>query len=100
MNMNYEHEFAAQYWSYSVIRMDGNNSYELVQDIPVYGYADLRDFDAGCNAAELGDEGNSYVFLAPYPDLYAFKTVGDSLVPIWHYENVNTNTKRYKNAYK
>ena len=90
-NLNYEHEFGAQYWSYSVIRMTADNSYEIRQEIPVYGHADLRDFDAGCNTAALGDEGEDYVFLAPYPDLYVLKTDGDSLVPVWYHEGVNTN---------
>ena len=91
-DLSYEHEFAAQYWSYSVIFMNSNNSYEIRQEIPVYGFADLRDFEAGCNTAFLDEEGEEYVFLAPYPDLYLFKTYGDSLVPVWYHENVNTNT--------
>ncbi len=91
-NVSDEHEFAAQYWSYSVIRMNSNNSYEIKQEIPVYGYADLRDFEAGCATATLSENGEEFVFLAPYPDLYVFKTEGDSLVPVWYHDDVNTNT--------
>ena len=71
--------------------MTEENSYDIRQEIPVYGQADLRDFDAGCNTAALNDEGEDYVFLAPYPDLYVLKADGDSLVPVWHHEGVNTN---------
>jgi len=91
-NMDYEHEFAAQYWSYSAIRMNTDNSYDIFQEIPVYGFADLRDFEAGCNWAVLNEDGEAYFFLAPSPDLYVFKTDGDSLLPVWHYSDVNTNT--------
>jgi len=90
--VNYEHEFAAQYWQFSVIESPANNTYRMGQQILIYGFADLREFECGIAAGAFAGEDNDLLFLAPYPDLYVFRADGDSLIPIWHQTNSNTNT--------
>jgi subtilisin family serine protease len=90
--VNYEHEFAARYWQFSVINAAADNRFELGQNIFIYGFSDLREFETGCAAGALAEPENDYVFLAPHPDLYLFRAEGDSLVPVWHQSGYNTNT--------
>jgi len=90
--INYEHEFAAQYWQFSVIESPADNIYRMGQQILIYGCADLREFECGIASGAFSGESNDLLFLAPYPDLYVFHAEGDSLIPVWHQTNYNTNT--------
>lgn len=89
---SYEHEFDALYWNYSIIRALADNHFQITQNIPVFGYSGIRDFGTGVNSASLVDGIAGMVFIAPYPDFYAFKSNGDSLIPVWYQNGVNTNT--------
>jgi subtilisin family serine protease len=89
---NYEHEFSARYWHFSVLDAVQDNTFEIRQNIAVYGYSAVKDFDSGYNAGTFTAGGTDYVFLAPHPDLYIFKAGIDSLIPVWYQGDVNTNT--------
>jgi subtilisin family serine protease len=89
---NYEHEFSARYWHYSVLDAIQDNMFEIRQNIAVYGYSAVKDFDSGYNAGAFTAGQADYVFFAPHPDLYIFKARSDSLIPVWHKRDVNTNT--------
>ena len=87
-----EYQVDSQYWDYSVISSDQNNNYLIDQHLYINGYADVRNFESGLNSGPFKSGDVDYLFLAPFPDLYLFKSNGDSLVAVWYKNNVNTNT--------
>jgi hypothetical protein len=87
-----EHQVTGQYWDYSSITSNQNNSYNIDQHLYIHGYGNVKDFESGINAGLMSVGENDYLFLAPYPDLYLYKSVGDSLIPVWYKNNVNTNS--------
>jgi hypothetical protein len=52
----------------------------------------VRDFEAGVNMGSISMGDSEYLILAPFPDMYIFKSIEDSLVPVWYKNNINTNT--------
>ncbi len=87
-----EHQVDGQYWDFSIISSGQDNHYKFDQHLHIHGYANVRDFESGVNTGLIKSGEADYLFLAPYPDLYLFKTNGDSLIPVWYKNNVNTNT--------
>jgi hypothetical protein len=87
-----EHQVEGLYWDYSVLSSTQDNQYKFDQHLYIHGYANVRDFEAGLNAGSITTGQSDYLYLAPYPDLYIFKAIGDSLVPVWYKGNINTNT--------
>jgi len=87
-----EHQVDRQYWNFSILSTHSENKYKIGQQIFIHGFANVRDFESGINTGSMRSGETEYLFLAPYPDLYMFKTNGDSLVPVWYNNNVNTNT--------
>jgi subtilisin family serine protease len=87
-----EHQVDGLYWDFSILSSDQNNQHNFEQHLYIYGYANVRDFESGVNTGSIHTSQSDYLFLAPYPDLYLYKSEGDSLVPVWHKNNVNTNT--------
>ena len=89
---DYEHDFGSRYWNYSVIESVMNDSFSSVQEITINGFSGLKNFDSGLNAGMLTSTNSEYLFLAPHPDLYLFKAENETMIPVWHLANVNTNT--------
>ncbi|MEE9117245.1 MAG: S8 family serine peptidase, partial [Calditrichia bacterium] len=89
--INYEHEFDSRYWSFFHILAENDNSYVIKQRINIFGYSDIRDFDSGVSSGTDPMAANDYLFISVYPDLYIFQANGDSLVPIWYVNGVQSN---------
>jgi hypothetical protein len=87
-----EHQVDAQYWEYSILSSDQDNEYTVDQHLYLHGYANVRDFESGVNTGSFRVGETDYLFLAPYPDIYLFKSDRDSLIPVWYRNNINTNT--------
>jgi len=87
-----EHQVDGLYWDYSIVSALPGNQYEIEQHLYIHGYANVRDFESGINTGYLSTGDSEYVLIAPYPDLYVFKSENGDLQPVWYRDNVNSNT--------
>jgi len=87
-----EHQVQRQYWDYSILSVGEDNQYTIDQNLYVHGFANVRDFESGINTGSIKTGETDYLYLAPYPDIYIFKSNGDSLIPVWYKNDINTNT--------
>jgi subtilisin family serine protease len=87
-----EHQVEGLYWDYSILSALPENGYDIEQHLYIHGYANVRDFESGINTGYLSTENSEYILLAPYPDLYVFKSENGNLLPVWYRNNINTNT--------
>jgi hypothetical protein len=88
---NYESEFDARIWNYIHIVSDLNNSYMKKQRINFFGYADVREFDSGITTGRDSSQITDLVLFSLFPDLYIFQSNGDSLVPKWYLNGIQSN---------
>jgi len=88
---NLESEFDARFWSYFHYGSESDNNYTKIQRINIFGYADVREFDSGISTGEDNNQTTDYVILSAFPDLYIFQSNGDSLVPKWYYNEIQSN---------
>ncbi len=58
-----------------------DNQFVIDQNLFIHGFANVRDFESGINAGSIKSGEIEYLYLAPYPDLYIYKSNGDSLFP-------------------
>jgi subtilisin family serine protease len=86
-----EHQVNGQYWDFSILSSGQDNQYHFDQHLYIHGYANVRDFESGVNSGIINIGQSDYLFLAPYPDFYIYKSEGDSLIPIWYKYGVNSN---------
>jgi subtilisin family serine protease len=87
----YEHESTEQYWHFVHIVASVDNNYQVVQEINIYGYSDIKNYDTGLNSGSIFPENIDYLFLAPYPNLYIFKENEGILSASWIYSGARTN---------
>ena len=87
----YESEFDARIWSFSHIVSGSDNNYFNKQRINFFGYTDVREFDSGISVAKDSSQTMDFVLFSLYPDFYIFQSNGDSLVPKWYLNGVQSN---------
>jgi hypothetical protein len=87
-----EHQVEGQYWDYSIISADQDQTLTVGQHLNIHGYANVRDFESGINSGSIIVGQSDYLFISPYPDLYVYKASGDSLAPVWYKKDINSNT--------
>lgn len=88
---NLESEFDARLWSFFHYISESNNNYSNIQRINIFGYADVREFDSGISTGKDVNQFKDYVMISAFPDLYIFQSNGDSLVPKWYYNGIQSN---------
>jgi subtilase family protein/type IX secretion system substrate protein/VCBS repeat protein len=88
---NLESEFDARIWSYFHFVSESDNNYSKKQRINIFGYADVRELDSGISTGKGNNQTADYVMISAFPDLYIFQSNGDSLVPKWYYNGIQSN---------
>jgi len=88
---NLESEFDARLWSYFLYRSESDNNYTKKQRLNIFGYADVREFDSGISTGKDNNQTTDYVIISAFPDLYIFQSNGDSLVPKWYSNEIQSN---------
>ncbi len=89
-DLDFEHEFDGRYWSIErYVYNDALQRFEVMNQINLFGYHGLKDFNSGLSAASLN--GQPYLFAAMYPQLYLFKINADQLIPVALFDQVNSN---------
>ncbi len=88
---NLESEYDARIWSYFHFVSESDNNYTKKQRINIFGYADVREFDSGISTGKEDNQTTDYAIISAFPDLYIFQSNGDSLVPIWYYNGIQSN---------
>jgi len=91
----YEHQFDATYWVFTVITALGDNVYQEEEKINIFGYFDIKKFDSGFGSIHYNSDDVDLLVLAPYPNLYIFKYMGEQLHPLWFIPGVRTNNIVY-----
>ena len=87
----YESEFDARIWSYFHIVSETDDNYLNRQRINFFGYVDVREFDSGISTGTDSSQTTDYVLFSVFPDLYIFLSNGDSLVPKWYLNGIQSN---------
>lgn len=89
--LDYEHEFDSRYWAIEQFEPGPyNNQLVKTNGINIYGYQGLKEFDSGLMVHSLHDR--TYLFTALYPNIYVFKIEDNDIIPIWHSNDVYSNT--------
>ncbi|MEJ2054136.1 MAG: T9SS type A sorting domain-containing protein, partial [Calditrichaceae bacterium] len=89
-DLSYEHEFDARYWTIEqFIPEHGTKQLFKDNEINIYGYQNLREFDSGLIVRPFYDK--ILLFASLYPDIYIFNVTADKIQPVWQRNDARSN---------
>ena len=86
-----EFDVLRQYWTLSILKSDGDNSFTELWQRNFYGVTNQKNIFSGISAADYDGDGRDEIFFTPYPRAYFIQFSDNQFIIDWYYHGVNCN---------